>query len=77
MPSKKRDEPILRDFTPYDPFEAGRIMVRVKRTRIALWSILLPTLTVIIVTAIFLVIIYFWPDFQPTNSHDDAAILRK
>jgi hypothetical protein len=57
MWAKKRDDPILKDFTPYDPFEAGRIMVRVKRIRFAVLS----AFVIVAITVFFLAIVYIWP----------------
>ena len=57
MRTKKRDESLIRDFTPYDPFEAGRVMARAKKIEFALKSVLI----ISVVTILFLSIIYFWP----------------
>ncbi|HEV3263606.1 MAG TPA: NAD-dependent epimerase/dehydratase family protein, partial [Gemmataceae bacterium] len=34
MPTKRRDESLIRYFAPYDPFEAGRVMGKSEKNRV-------------------------------------------
>jgi hypothetical protein len=56
VPTKKYYSPILKDFTPFDPFEAGR-----NKKPNHLKTFLIAVVSVIAGTAGFLALIYFWP----------------